>query len=317
MLRGHGSKMPRLLNAAVEAYLEERHYGRAARRIGIARSTLCRWSKTPEFRRFLDQVRQGQGEVSRAAAQLNYASASPGYPIPRYRVALPEPGAPLQLQTCNTPMARSPAEVLRLGSRRLKAAEMYLRGTTSLTRIAHELGVHKSQISRDFKIIKARWRDQYTADLNTAKQRELAKIDGLEAAAWQTWERSCQDAETLHSGVLKGRTDKDGNPLPDVQKSYKTVHGQTGDARFLELVHTCIAQRCKILGLMPNRPDFGGGSVNVATTGPVVFYIPQNGRDSSAAAAALTWDGPAPAAEAGPPPAPDAVKVVLPEPDHG
>jgi hypothetical protein len=213
-------------------------------------------------------------------------------------------------------MSRTPAAELRVESRRLKAAELYLRGTTSLTRIAAELGVHKSQISRDFKIIKARWRDQYTADLNTAKQRELAKLDGLEATAWQAWERSCQDAETLHSGVLKGRTNKDGKPLPDVQKSYKTVHGQTGDARFLELVHSCIAQRCKILGLMPNRPDFAGGSVNVATTGPVVFYIPQNGRDSSAAAAALTLDGPG-SADAGLPPAPEAVKVVLPEPDHG
>jgi hypothetical protein len=187
-------------------------------------------------------------------------------------------GAALQLWTCNTPMPRTPAEELRLESRRLKAAEMYLRGMTSLTRIAHELGVHKSQISRDFKIIKARWRDQYATDLNTAKQRELAKIDGLEAAAWQAWEQSCQDAETLHSGVLTGRTDKDGKSLPDVQKSWKTVQGQTGDARFLELVSSCIAQRCKILGLMPSRPEFGN-SVNVATTGPVVFYIPQNGRE--------------------------------------
>ena len=137
---------------------------------------------------------------------------------------------------------------------------MYLRGMTSMPRIADALGVHKSQISRDFKIIKARWRDQYTADLNTAKQRELAKIDGLEAAAWQAWERSCQDAETLHSGVLKGRTDKDGKPLPDVQKSYKTVHGQSGDARFLELVHSCIAQRCKILASCLTVPTLAAAS---------------------------------------------------------
>jgi hypothetical protein len=226
-------------------------------------------------------------------------------------------GAAPQLQTCNTPMARSPAEVLRLESRRLKAAEMYLRGTTSLTRIAAELRVHKSQISRDFKIIKAQWRDQYAADLNTAKQRELAKIDGLEAAAWQAWERSCQDAETLHSGVLKGRIDKDGKTLPDVQKSWKTVKGQTGDARFLELVHSCIAQRCKILGLMPNRPDFGGVGVSVATTGPVVFYIPQNGRESGSPGAALALDQPAQGAGVGPPSAAhDAVKVVLPEQQH-
>src|SRR5262249_11502721 len=165
--------------------------------------------------------------------------------------------ASLQRVTCNTPMPRSPAEVLRLESRRLNAAELYLRGMTSLTRIGHELRVHKSKISRDFKIIKARWREHYASDFNTAKQRELAKIDGLEAAAWQAWERSCKDAETLHTGVLTGRTDKDGTALPDVKKSWKTVKGQSGDARFLEIVHTCVAQRCKLLGLMPNRPEFG------------------------------------------------------------
>ena len=60
MLCGHGSKMPQLLNAAVEAYLEEGHYGRAAQRVGIARSTLCRWSKTPEFRQRLDEMREAR-----------------------------------------------------------------------------------------------------------------------------------------------------------------------------------------------------------------------------------------------------------------
>jgi hypothetical protein len=68
MLRGHGSKMPRLLTAAVAAYLAERHYGRAAQRIGIARSTLCRWSKTPEFRELLDQMCPAQRAAGRIAA---------------------------------------------------------------------------------------------------------------------------------------------------------------------------------------------------------------------------------------------------------
>ncbi len=152
--------------------------------------------------------------------------------------------------------------------------------------------------------------------MNTAKQRELAKIDGLEAAAWQAWEQSCDDAETLHSGVLTGRTDKDGKALPDVQKSWKTVQGQTGDARFLELVSSCIAQRCKILGLMPSRPEFGNG-VNVATTGPVCFYIPQNGREVGPNLPALADSGPEADEDALALPAVNpGVKVVLPEQHH-
>jgi hypothetical protein len=60
--------MPRLLNAAVEAYLNEKHYGRAARRLPIARSTMCRWSKTPEFRQRLDELRRTQAGSDRLAA---------------------------------------------------------------------------------------------------------------------------------------------------------------------------------------------------------------------------------------------------------
>ena len=114
------------------------------------------------------------------------------------------------------------------------------------------------------------------------------------------------EAETLHTGVLTGRTDKDGTALPDIKKSWKTVKGQSGDARFLEIVHSCIAQRCKILGLMPNRPEIGVG-LNVATTGPVVFYIPQNGRDASITPESANSE---PNLESLPP---TGVKVVLPE----
>jgi hypothetical protein len=68
MLRGHGSKMPRRLKAAVEAYLEERHYGRAAKRVPIARSTMCRWSKTREFRELLDEMLEARDKDCRRAA---------------------------------------------------------------------------------------------------------------------------------------------------------------------------------------------------------------------------------------------------------
>jgi transposase-like protein len=63
MLRGHGSKMPRLLHAAVEAYLEEGFCGRAARRVGIGRSTFYRWTKEPEFRQLYDQLRRLRAAV--------------------------------------------------------------------------------------------------------------------------------------------------------------------------------------------------------------------------------------------------------------
>jgi hypothetical protein len=60
-MRGHGCKLPRLLRDAVEAYLEEPTFARAAARTGIARSTLFVWAKLPEFRQFLDQIRHARG----------------------------------------------------------------------------------------------------------------------------------------------------------------------------------------------------------------------------------------------------------------
>jgi hypothetical protein len=53
---GHGCKLKRLLRQAVEAYLDEPTCALAARRAGIARSTLFRWLPLPEFRRTVDQV---------------------------------------------------------------------------------------------------------------------------------------------------------------------------------------------------------------------------------------------------------------------
>jgi transposase len=57
MLRGHGCKFHRLLRKAVEAYVEEGVCSKVAQRVGIARSTLYRWIKEPEFLPLYDQLR--------------------------------------------------------------------------------------------------------------------------------------------------------------------------------------------------------------------------------------------------------------------
>jgi hypothetical protein len=47
--RGHGSRLPRLMDQAVTALLTERTVAAAARKLGVARSTLCHWLELPEF----------------------------------------------------------------------------------------------------------------------------------------------------------------------------------------------------------------------------------------------------------------------------
>jgi transposase-like protein len=58
MLRGHGCKFHRLVHVAVKAFFEERIYGKAAQRVGVARSTLYRWTKESRFRRLYELMRR-------------------------------------------------------------------------------------------------------------------------------------------------------------------------------------------------------------------------------------------------------------------
>src|SRR5215467_9724983 len=106
-------------------------------------------------------------------------------------------GTPRQPLITIPPMPRSPAEELRMEARRLKVAELYLQGTRCLSQIAREMGVDKSQISRDFKHIRKLWRETYLEDWNAAKHEEFARIAVIEQQAWLAWERSRKDDETL------------------------------------------------------------------------------------------------------------------------
>ncbi len=56
ILRGHGSKLARMLPRAVTAYLSCRTQGEAAKQLGISPNTLSRWSRLPEFRAMVETV---------------------------------------------------------------------------------------------------------------------------------------------------------------------------------------------------------------------------------------------------------------------
>jgi hypothetical protein len=145
-------------------------------------------------------------------------------------------------------MPASKEDRFRVLQRRKRVADLYLRGVPQHEIAARE-GVDPAQITRDLAAIRKEWRAQAVEALATRKARELARIDTIEAEAWAGWERSQQPAETMHAATEKGRTDRDGQPLPDRQKTWKTVKAQAGDPRFLERVAWCVSQRCRLLGL--------------------------------------------------------------------
>jgi hypothetical protein len=127
-------------------------------------------------------------------------------------------------------------------------ADLYLRGRTQ-QQIGHALGVSRQQVSYDLKELNRRWRKEQFGKVDARKAEQLARVDRIEAAAWDGWDKSCRDAETLHDETESGRCGPAGNPLPDRKKTGKTVKGQAGDPRFLERVCWCVAKRCRILGL--------------------------------------------------------------------
>ena len=155
----------------------------------------------------------------------------------------------------------------------IRLAELYLKGW-SQRRIAADIGVSQAQINKDLKKLRAEWLQSALVDFDAAKARELAKIDALEARAWEAFEASA--GKKVRTTKEKSTGGKDGGRSRVVVNEEESA----GDPRFLDRVSWCIEKRCRIFGIdaptkiSPTTPDG-----KEALPGNVVFYIPDNGRD--------------------------------------
>ena len=149
-------------------------------------------------------------------------------------------------------------------------SEMYLRGETQEA-IAVAVSAHyegfdltRQQMGYDIKKLHGRWIQSQLINIDAAKARELARVDKIEREAWDAWERSKQDAETI---TTKGRGTK--GAAAQMEKTIQ-LKGQVGDGSFLRIVQWCVEQRCKILGLdAPTRTDItsDGGVIRIFVGG--------------------------------------------------
>lgn len=126
--------------------------------------------------------------------------------------------------------------------RRNKVARLYLL-CHSLREIGRKIGVHHATVARDLVRIRKEWSDARISDYNRLVDETLQRIDTLESEAWQAWERSQRDRETLKTSEFE-----DGKTKTD-----KTTEGQAGDPRFLAIIDKCIERRARILGV--EKPD--------------------------------------------------------------
>lgn len=122
--------------------------------------------------------------------------------------------------------------------RREEVAALYLKGYHQ-QKIADHCNVSVATINLDLKTLQSEWRERAANDIDQRMSEELAKLDKVEATAWQAFEESKETTETSTQGM--------------------TVRSTAGDPRFLNIIQNCIDKRCKLLGIdAPSRLELSG-----------------------------------------------------------
>ena len=151
-------------------------------------------------------------------------------------------------------MRRSSAQDLAIESRRSQIAGLFLQGVKRQFELARRLGVDRSTVSRDLKVLNARWKEAAVRDLDAAKGQELDRLDRLEREYWEAWEKSKGPHEVT---TTEQSTGGDGERT----RAAIRTEEQHGDPRYLEGVRWCVSKRCELLGLnapqkvAPTTPD--------------------------------------------------------------
>lgn len=141
----------------------------------------------------------------------------------------------------------------------IEIANLYMKGET-----LHSIADHISNkrhyslshvtIHKDIKMLRARWIESQLVDFDSAKAKELTKIDTLESEYWFAWNRSLQKSEEIMTELVQDKVNQTaGYKREKVKKKEITTYG---DPRYLQGVQWCIDKRCKIFGLdAPNKVD--------------------------------------------------------------
>lgn len=124
-------------------------------------------------------------------------------------------------------------------------ARLYLKGLYQAD-IAKEVGVSLPTIKRDLAEIRSIWLESSIRDFDEAKAQELARIDLVEAEAWEAW------ADSKGSTTTKRKEEKEATQFPGTNE-IEITQELNGDPRYLQVVLVCVERRSKLLGL--NAPE--------------------------------------------------------------
>ena len=106
-------------------------------------------------------------------------------------------------------------------------------------------------VANDIGIIRRRWIESTLVDFNEAKSRELAKLDELEKAYWDAWDKSSSESVTQEEETSRDDVAFPGGLVVPVDKHrvLSVRRPGSGNPMFLQGIERCIQKRCQILGL--------------------------------------------------------------------
>ena len=123
-------------------------------------------------------------------------------------------------------------------------------------------------VHKDVNTLLEEWRSTRIENFDHSVQLELERLDELIKEAWQAWDKSKEDyvqKSSKQKGLpkIKGEDDDKGDDKPEVltismEQSAREIN-QTGDPRYLDLIHKLLIERRKLLGLYsPEKREITG-----------------------------------------------------------
>jgi len=143
-------------------------------------------------------------------------------------------------------MPRVPRSVVV--ERKKRAWELAQEGWSE-TRIALELGVDQSTISRYLTSLAKRTLTQLEDEVIRAKATQLRQLEHVIDEAFQAWRTSKTPEQTISKRIVPGDIDEEGNRGEPQEIVTTRVRGQTGDPRHLRTALDAMADVRKLLGL--------------------------------------------------------------------
>ena len=181
--------------------------------------------------------------------------------------------------------------------RDMEVVRLYLRESIPQVTIAKRLGISQSYVAEIIAKRKAQWRERRDADIKDQQEEELAKLDHLEATAWQCFELSrlparettteqdkrLEDLKAAQLRLFKARVKINGKNGKGNQGTPKLIQvpklklvgekGRTvvqerpeGNVAFLQLIRWCREVRLKMLGLLQSGDTYNDNRQGVFST---------------------------------------------------